>query len=90
MADRLSDSGMTDVITSNKAPKFAPQMVRLRSAAHSSTDWLASMHTSYLKKQIHEDAMRGRDTDIEQNIHFAPRLAIGVDFGKNVKETGKF
>lgn len=90
MADRLQESGMKDVVSSNTGPKFAPQMVRLRSAAHSNPDWLASMHTSYLKKQIHEDAMRGRETDVTQNIHFAPRLAIGVDFGKNVKETGKF
>jgi hypothetical protein len=90
MAKRLEDSGFSSVIASDSAPKFAPHMVRLRAASHNNPDWLASMHTSYLKKQLQDGAIRGRDTDVEANIHFAPRLAIGVDFGKNIGETGKF
>ena len=90
MSKRLMDAGYNDVITSESSPKFAPHMVRLRAASHFNPDWLASMHTSYLKKQIQDASIRGRDTNIEQNIHFAPRLAPGVDFGSKIKETGKF
>jgi len=27
---------------------------------------------------------------VEKNIHFAPRLAIGTNFGENIEQTGKF
>lgn len=90
MAKRMEEAGIEDVITSAASPKFSPHMVRLRSASHHNPDWLASMHTSYLKKQLQDSSARGRDTDVKQNIHFAPRLAIGVDFGKDIRETGKF
>jgi len=90
MTQRLQDAGYADVITSESSPKFAPHMVRLRASSHFNPDWLASMHTSYLKKQLQDASIRGRDTDVEQNIHFAPRLARGVDFGTKIKETGKF
>jgi len=90
MAKRLEESGITDVVASDSSAKFAPHMVRLRSASHANPDWMASMHTSYLKKQLQEGAIRGRDTDVESNVHFAPRLAVGKDFGKNVERTGKF
>jgi hypothetical protein len=48
------------------------------------------MHTSYLKKQLSESAIRGEESDVEKNIHFAPRLAIGTNFGENIEQTGKF
>jgi hypothetical protein len=90
MAKRLEDAGFTEIITSEKSPKFAPHMVRLRAASHHNPDWLASMHTSYLKKQLQDSAIRGRDSDVDQNIHFAPRLAKGEGFGEKARQTGKF
>ena len=90
MSKRLEESGYTDIVASDSAPKFAPHMVRLRASSHNNPDWLASMHTSYLKKQLQDSAARGRDSNIEENAHFAPRLAVGLDFGKKINETGKF
>jgi hypothetical protein len=90
IAQHISKVGVSDVFVSKESPTFKPHMVRLRTASHHSPDWLASMHTSYLKKQLNEAAIRGEDTNVESNIHFAPRLAIGQNFGENVQSTGKF
>ena len=90
IANHLKSSGFDEVFASADSPTFKPHMVRLRAATHHGTDWLASMHTSYLKKQLSESAIRGEESDVENNIHFAPRLAIGTNFGENIERTGKF
>ena len=86
----LADTGISDVHVTDEPPALRPEMSRLRTAAHSNPDWLAAMHTSYLKDQLSYAAVRGETTDVKENTHFAPRLAIGVGFGKNVEQTGKF
>jgi DNA-directed RNA polymerase subunit beta' len=91
MIDRLKSAGIKGVVASGEEqPKFHPEMVRLRAAAHNNPDWLARMHSSYLMSNLDESASRGRDTDTMENTHFAPRLAIGKNFGKNIDTTGKF
>lgn len=90
IAKHISSLDNAPVYTSKTSPSFEPDMVRLRTAAHSNRDWLASMHTSYLKSQIAESATRGDDTNVRENSHFAPRLAIGEGFGATTKTTGKF
>jgi DNA-directed RNA polymerase subunit beta' len=90
IAQRLNDAGFNEVFASKDSPSFKPHMVRLRAASHYGTDWLASMHTSYLKKQLSDSAIRGEESDVENNVHFAPRLAIGANFADNIEQTGKF
>lgn len=90
IAKHLKSAGFEEVFSSPESPTFKPHMVRLRAATHHGTDWLASMHTSYLKKQLSESAIRGEESDVEKNIHFAPRLAIGTNFAENIEQTGKF
>lgn len=90
VAKRLEEVGKREVYASAKAPNFAPNMVRLRTASHANRDWMAGMHTSYLKKNLAESAIRGDDTNVRENVHFAPRLAIGEGFAQNITETGKF
>lgn len=90
IANHLKSSGFEEVFASQDSPTFKPHMVRLRAATHHGTDWLASMHTSYLKKQLSDSAIRGEESNVENNIHFAPRLAIGTNFGENIEQTGKF
>lgn len=90
MIRRMEDAGVSSVLASNTAPSFSPDMRRLRVASHTGRDWLASMHTSYLSKQLVDSVERGDETNIESNRHFAPRLAYGKDFGKNTDTTGKF
>jgi len=90
IAKHLKSAGFEEVFASPDSPTFKPHMVRLRAATHHGTDWLASMHTSYLKKQLSESAIRGEESNVENNIHFAPRLAIGTNFGENIEQTGKF
>lgn len=90
IAKHIESVDPNPVHVSGTGPQFEPDMIRLRTAAHSNRDWLASMHTSYLKSQIAESATRGDDTNVRENTHFAPRLAIGEGFGTNIKTTGKF
>lgn len=90
IAKRLEKAEWGDIQVSEQAPRFSPQMVRLQSASHNNPDWLAQQHTSYLKRQLSDSAARGLDTNIEKNVHFAPRLAVGEDFGKDIRETGTF
>lgn len=90
MVDRISKAGFAKVDVDDTAPSFTPEVVRLRTASQSGTDWMAKLHTSYLRSNLAASAVRGEDTDIASNTHFAPRLAHGVDFGKTVRETGRF
>ena len=90
MAERLNKAGISKVFAGNSSPGFTPVMGRLQTATHANPDWFASLNTSYLQKQVTERAMRGQDTNIEKNINFAPRLAVGVDFGKDTSKTGMF
>lgn len=90
MVQRIRSAGINSIPVSSAQPKFRPEMFRLRAAAHPGTDWLAKMHTSYLTVNLGQDAARARETNVERNVHFAPRLAIGEGFGKNVEETGEF
>lgn len=90
MLDRMRKAGATEVLASPTAPSFTPEMQRLRTASHSDRDWMASLSTSYLGKQMVQSAERGDETNIEENYHYAPRLAAGVGFGEKIEQTGKF
>lgn len=95
MVKTLQDAGIERAPVSSQTPWFRPEMQRLRVAAHSSDDWLASMGTSYLGSQLRSSLERGDATDVAENYHFGPRLAYGGDagkgmFGENVERTGKF
>jgi hypothetical protein len=91
VASALKNAGIKDVMVSKEQPRFKSEMIRLRTASHSTNDdWLAKLQTSYLTDNLKKDIIRARDTDVESNVHFAPRLAVGEGFGKNVTETGKF
>lgn len=90
MAKELQDNGVAEVQIDDAPPPFTPEMVRLRGAQFSGTDWLAKQHSSNLGKNLVLDAERGRDTDLKKNVHFVPRLAVGVGFGENAGKTGEF
>lgn len=89
-ADRLKKAGFNQVHVSPDKPNFESEMIRLRTANQGTDDWLQRMHGSYLKANIQDAAVRGQDTNIKENPHFAPRLAYGKDFGKNTERTGRF
>lgn len=90
MIDQLNETGYDTVYVSDEDPGFEPEMVRLRTSSHSNPDWMASLGTSSLSKQLEEAAVRGDDTNVEQNSDYRPRLAYGKDFGANVDKTGLF
>jgi len=90
MVKRLEKLEWGEIQVSEQKPRFSPMMTRLQSASSNNPDWLAQQHTSYLKRNLSDAASRGQDTNIESNVHFAPRLAVGQDFGKNIRETGTF
>lgn len=90
VADNLSKHEHNEILVDDNEPGFAPEMQRLRAAAHSNPDWFASQGTSYLTKQLNEASVKGDDTNILENADYRPRLAFGVGFGKNISETGLF
>lgn len=90
MITRMKDSGISSVPVSDEEPQFTPTMFRLRTASQSGKDWLAKMHTSYLTTNLASDAARSQSTNVDHNVHFAPRLMVGEDFGKKVEQTGEF
>ena len=90
VASYLDEHGYNEVEAAATAPGFKPEMIRLRTASHSNPDWLASMGTSYLTKQLNEAATEGDDTNVLHNPDWRPRLAYGAGFGKNIEETGEF
>lgn len=90
MASFLKDHGYNEVDVDDTAPGFTPEMIRLRTASHSNPDWLASLGTSYLTKQLNEASTKGDDTNVLHNADWRPRLAYGAGFGKDVEDTGEF
>jgi hypothetical protein len=90
VAEKISAVGGKELWASDDKPTFTPVMSRLRTASHIQKDWLASQHTSYLKKQLTDAATEGQTTNIESNTHFGPRLAVGENFAKNIETTGTF
>ena len=90
MTQTLKDAGMDKIYTSDDKPKFTPLMTMLARATKHNDDWLAKMHNTYIAESLRNDSVQGADTDIEQNIHFAPRIAYGKNFGDEARSTGKF
>lgn len=90
VAKDLEENDMQDVYVDDKEPQFKPEMIRLRTASHTNPDWMASMGTSYLTKQLNESAVKGDETNVQSNTDYRPRLAYGKDFGKNIETTGMF
>lgn len=90
VAKKLAKNKYDSLIVDDTAPGFEPHMVRLRTASHTNPDWMASLATSSIAKQLNEGATRGDDTNIVSNPDFRPRLAVGENFGKNVSSTGEF
>jgi len=90
MAEHMDSKGFGKVYASDKEPGFRPVFVRLQQVATTDDDWLASMGGSYVSAQVSQGVSRAQDTNIQANIHPAPRLAVGVGYGDNLEETGKF
>lgn len=87
---RISDAGIKEIHTAETGPTWQPQMTRLATASHNTPDWIARMGASHIGANLEDSAARGLDSDVNENFNFIPRLAYGENFGKNVRETGKF
>ena len=90
MVSRLNDAQFKDILISDEKPDFDPDMIRLRTATQHEPDWMAGLHTSYQANRLMQAATTGADTNIAQNPHFAPRLAVGSGFGDHADKTGMF
>jgi len=88
MAKNLSEMGFNKLMVADTGVDFEPEMVRLRTATMNEKDWMASLHSSYQAHRLNNAALSGAETNVEKNIHFAPRLAFGKGFGDSVKEEG--
>lgn len=88
IARKLNKVGVKSVYASDEEPGFRPAANRLATATGAGDDWLAKQQSSYLKGNLVDDVVRGRDTNVAENAHWAPRLAFGAGFGKNVTAMG--
>ena len=79
-----------DVMVDDTEPGFRPEMSNLRTASQAGDDWMSKLHTSFLRRNLSDSAIRGEDAQFRDNVHFAGPLAHGQDFGQNIDTTGKF
>lgn len=91
MLNELEEAGYETIKTHHKPPPFEPLQIRLRTQSYEvNPDWLARTGSSYLQKNLAESAQRGYDTNLKENTHPYPRLAVGEGFGVDIERTGKF
>jgi len=90
MAKKMKEVNLGNIMTSPNKPSFEPEMIRLRTAIQNEKDWMAALHSSYQASRLQNAAASGAETDVESNIHFAPRLAFGKGFGDKSLKTGEF
>lgn len=90
VAKDLQENNYNDVYVDDNKPAFEPEMIRLRASSHTNPDWMASLGTSSLSKQLNDAASKGDVTNVISNSDYRPRLAFGKDFGKNIEQTGMF
>jgi hypothetical protein len=90
VVDELQRGGIDQLNISDSEPGFRPVFIRLQQVAATDDDWLASLGGSYLGNQLQEGFMRAQDTNVEENYHPVPRLAVGVGYGDKMETTGKF
>lgn len=90
MAEMLEAKGFKELQVSDEEVPFRPKMIRLQQAASLNDDWLARMGGSNLGRGLEDSRTRALDTNIEENTHPVPRLAVTTDFAKNLHRTGKF
>lgn len=88
MAKNLEEMGFDKLMVADEGVEFEPEMVRMRTATMNEKDWLASLHSSYQAHRLNTAALTGAETNVEENVHFAPRLAVGKGFGDNSDKTG--
>ena len=86
----LQTAGVTEIPVSDEPFEFQPVMVGLRRTNKRLKDWLARQASSYLSTGLQEDAASGRDTNVLSSSHFAPPLAFGTSFAKDIGKTGEF
>lgn len=90
VAANLKKHNHNEIDVDDAEPGFKAEMIRLRASSHTNPDWLASLGTSYLGKQLNEASTKGDDTNVLENVDYRPRLAFGKDFGRKADQTGIF
>jgi hypothetical protein len=90
VAANLKKHNHNEIDVDDAEPGFKAEMIRLRASSHTNPDWLASLGTSYLGKQLNEASTKGDDTNVLENVDYRPRLAFGKDFGRKAEQTGIF
>jgi hypothetical protein len=77
------------VVAHPDAPVFEPVAVRAMETSMRSPDWQVRLGGSYLQKGLLEAAHRGRSSDLS-TTSYVPPLLKAVDFGKELRTTGKY
>jgi len=81
VAKTLKDIDEKEVLVSDSAPKFEPEMIRLMENPSYDKDWMSQLGTSYVQKNLKKNVISG---NVSSNIHGTnplPGLAYGKEFG---------
>jgi DNA-directed RNA polymerase subunit beta' len=86
---QLSATGYNEIETHPDPPPFEPVMVRAMENAMRDPNWMTRLGGSYLTKGFSEAVHRGRVAPLH-DTSWIPSLAEGMDFGRDLTETGEY
>jgi hypothetical protein len=89
VADELKSFGIKDLDVHDDPPGFEPEFERLATVSTRDVDPVTRMGGFYIGKGLLESVHRGGTTD-PRGTSFYPAYAKGTDFGKTLKDTGKY
>ena len=89
MLNDLKQKGIKDILTHNDVPDFEPEVQRLYDHSQRDPDWMARMGGYKLKDKLLEGTHRGAKSD-PHSTSYIPALAMGTEFGTDVKKTGLY
>ncbi len=89
VAGQLKKHGIRDIHSHEDPPAFEPHMQRGLLGVHSDEDPLTQQSGFYNASAFAKSLSRGAESN-PNSTSYVPALAKGVDFGKNLAETGHY
>jgi DNA-directed RNA polymerase subunit beta' len=85
----LQANGVKNIVAHKDPPAFEPDVQRMFSHSQLDSDWMTRMSGYHLGTSVPDAVHRGLSSE-EHGTSYVPSLAKGVEFGIQVKQTGKY
>jgi hypothetical protein len=86
----MQTHGVRDVLAHDAAPGFAPKPVRLMEVSTHAPDWQTRLSGWYLQRSMLDALHSGVPTTVRDTESYFPAMAVGVNFGEQVEESGLY